>query len=243
MTFIGLLAIVKMDGVDCKMEFSSILVSLFLVLLGYLCGSIPTAYVVGKWLKGIDLREYGSGTVSTSMVWEHVAHWVAPLVGIFDILKAAFPAWLGMKLGSGPAVATIAGLAAVIGHNWPIFLHFTGGRGISPFMGLLLVIFPWGFPWLLAFLSIGYVLGDSAPWGLASLVTMPVLAHWAGGLETIRWAAGAMVLITLVKRLEANGRPLPKEAGERRKMILLRLFFDRDMWNHPAWIRRTPDSH
>ncbi len=127
------------------MEFSSILVSLFLVLLGYLCGSIPTAYVVGKWLKGIDLREYGSGTVSSSMVWVHVAHWVGPLVGIFDILKAAFPAWLGMKLGSGPAVATIAGLAAVIGHNWPIFLHFTGGRGISPSWDYC-CYFPMGFP-------------------------------------------------------------------------------------------------
>ena len=52
-----------------------IIQSILLIVGGYLLGSIPTAYLVGKWLKDLDLRRYGSGTVSGSMVFEHVAHW------------------------------------------------------------------------------------------------------------------------------------------------------------------------
>ena len=73
--------------------------TLLLVLVGYLLGSIPTAYLAGLWLKGIDLRKYGSGTVSGSMVWEHVARWAVIPVGIFDLLKASFPTWLALRLG------------------------------------------------------------------------------------------------------------------------------------------------
>ncbi len=94
--------------------------ALLLVAAAYLLGSIPSAYLAGKWIKGIDLQQYGSGTVSGSMVWEHVARWAVVPVGIFDILKAAVPTWLALELNMGEAAAVAAGMAAVIGHNWPI---------------------------------------------------------------------------------------------------------------------------
>jgi glycerol-3-phosphate acyltransferase PlsY len=216
--------------------------AVLLVAGGYLLGSIPTAYLVGKWLKNLDLRRYGSGTVSGSMVFEHVARWAVVPVGLFDMGKAALPAWLGLQLGLGMPVAAAAGLAAVAGHNWPIFLHFTGGRGLGTFMGLLLVIFPWGFPWMLGFLAAGWLLGDSAPWALASLITLPLFAHLVGGPGTVLPATGIMLLLTLAKRLEANRRPLPPPGPERRKVILRRLFLDRDMASHKAWISRRPDK-
>ena len=216
--------------------------AVLLVLAGYLLGSIPTAYLAGKWLKRFDLRQYGSGTVSGSMVYEHVARWAVIPVGLFDIGKAALPAWLGLQMGLGPAVATAAGLAAVAGHNWPIFFHFTGGRGLGTFLGLLWVIFPWGFPWMLGFLAVGWLLGDSAPWALASLVTLPLFTYFVGGPDVVAPAAGAMLLLTLVKRLEANRRPLPPPGPERRKVILRRLFLDRDIASHKEWINRRPDK-
>jgi len=221
----------------------SVISGIALVIAGYLIGSIPTAYLAGKWIKGIDLRQYGSGTVSGSMVWEHVAHWAVVPVGLFDIFKGAIACWLGMRLGGGLFVAVLAGLAAVVGHNWPVFLHFTGGRGLSPFMGMMLVIFPWGTVCLLAALAIGYLLGDSAPWALTSLIIIPLLNRWLGGDSIIGWASIAMLLVTLAKRLEANGRPLPEEGAARRKMVLLRLFFDRDISSHVDWIRRAPEKH
>jgi len=175
-----------------------------LIVLGYLLGSIPTAYLAGRWLKGLDLRRHGTGTVSGSMVWEHVARWAIVPVGVFDLAKAGFPAWLGLQMGLGLAVSTVAGLAAVAGHNWPIFFGFTGGRGLSPFLGLLLVVFPWGFPWMLALLAAGWLLGDSAPWALAALITLPLFAHFVGGPAIVAPAAAAMLLLTLAKRLEAQ---------------------------------------
>lgn len=217
--------------------------SALLILAGYLLGSIPTAYLVGKWLKGLDLRRYGSGTVSGSMVYEHVARWAVVPVGLFDMGKAAFPAWLGLQMGLGPAVSTAAGLAAVAGHNWPLFFHFTGGRGLGTFMGLLVVIFPWGFPWMLGFLAVGWLLGDSAPWAFASLVTLPLFAHFVGGPDVVAPAAGIMLLLTLVKRLEANRRPLPPPGPERRRVILRRLFLDRDIASHAEWINRHPEPN
>jgi glycerol-3-phosphate acyltransferase PlsY len=209
-----------------------------LVLVGYLLGSIPSAYLAGKWVKGIDLRKFGSGTVSGSMVWEHVAKWAVFPVGIFDIFKAAFPTWIGLKLGLGEGAAATAGLAALVGHNWPLYLGFTGGRGLSPFLGALTVIFPWGFPWMLAFLAIGYLLGDSAPWALASILLLPLFSEMLDGPAVVLAASTAMLAITLIKRLEANRRPLPEEGAERRKVIFRRIFFDRDIRSHQEWINR-----
>jgi glycerol-3-phosphate acyltransferase PlsY len=218
-------------------------VQVALLFLGaYILGSIPTAYVASKWLRGRDLRRYGSGTVSGSMVFEHVARWAVVPVGLFDVGKAAFPAWLGLHLGLGGHVAAVAGLAAVAGHNWPVFLGFTGGRGLGCFMGVLLVLFPWGFPWMLAFLAVGWLLGDSAPWALGSLVTLPVFAHALGGPDVMALASGAMLLLTLVKRLEANRRPLPPPGPQRHRTILYRLLLDRDIRVHSDWILRKPSE-
>jgi glycerol-3-phosphate acyltransferase PlsY len=219
-----------------------IALSVMLILAGYLLGSIPTAYLVGRWIKGIDLRQYGSGTVSGSMVWEHVARWAILPVGLFDVAKGAFPTWLALRLGLGMPVAAAAGLAAVAGHNWPIFLGFTGGRGLGTFLGVLLVIFPWGGLWMLVFLAVGWRLGDSAPWALTSLLTLPLLALALGGPKVVLPATGVMLLLTLGKRLEANGRPLPSAGPERRRVILRRLVLDRDIAAHEAWIRRQPNG-
>ena len=217
--------------------------SALVVLGGYLLGSIPTAYLAGKWLGKLDLRRYGSGTVSGSMVYEHVARWAVVPVGLFDMAKAAFPAWLALYLGLGMPTAAAAGLAAVAGHNWPIFLRFTGGRGLGTFMGLLVVIFPWGFPWLLAFLALGWRLGDSAPWALVGLVTLPLFSYLISGPSVVAPATGVMLLLTLAKRLEANRRPLPPPGPERRRVILRRLLLDRDIASHSEWIRREPDEN
>jgi glycerol-3-phosphate acyltransferase PlsY len=213
------------------------------IIFGYLLGSIPTAYLAGKWIKHIDVRRYGSGTVSGSMVWEHVASWAILPVGIFDMAKAATPAWLALAVGLGDGAAAAAGLAAAVGHNWPIYLGFTGGRGLSTFLGIWLVLYPLAFPWLLGWLALGWVLGDSAPLGLLGMISLPLFAHWMNGPAIVIPLCGGMLLITLAKRVEANRRPLPEEREERRKVILYRLLLDRDILPHKAWVRREPTRH
>lgn len=212
-----------------------------MLLFGYIFGSIPTAQIVAAWQRGIDLRRYGSGTVSGSMVYEHVGKWWVIPVGLFDILKGFLPTWLALRLNLGENMAVLAGLAALAGHNWPIFLRFTGGRGLSIFLGSLLAIFPYGAPWLLVFLALGYLLGDSAPFALAGIASMPLLVACLEGPWAVYGLIAGMLLVTLIKRLEANRRPLPADPLERRKVILRRLFLDRDIANHQAWIKRTPE--
>ena len=105
-------------------------------------------------------------------------------------------------------------------------------------LGIFLVLFPWGCVWLLAFLGIGYLLKDSAPWALASMVSMPLLIGLLGGSCILYELVGALLVIVLVKRLEANRRPLPAAGEERRRTIWMRLIYDRDMMDHYAWIHR-----
>ncbi len=223
-------------------QFWSIVGFAFLLLFGYLLGSIPSGYLAGKWIKGIDLRNYGSGTVSGSMVWEHVAKWAVVPVGLFDIFKGALPVWLGLRLGLREVAAMLLGFAAIIGHNWPVYLHFHGGRGFSPFLGTLLALFPWGVPIILAGLGIGNVFGSPAI-PLLVLISLPIFAALLNGPSIVLWLSVGMTVITIVKRLEANRRPLPDDPLERRNVILRRIFLDRDIQDHESWIQREPHQH
>ena len=219
----------------------TVLMAVLVIVASYLLGSIPTAYVFARWRKGIDLRQYGSGTVSGSMVWEHVSKWGIVVVGLFDLGKAALATWLGLQISLPMAVA--AGLAAAIGHSWPIFLRFVGGRGIGCFMGSMLVVFPWAFPWLLAFLGLGRLISrDSAPWAFAGLAALPLFAWLMGQPVPIIWGCVAMLVLTIAKRLEANRRPLPADGAARRRVLLYRLFLDRDIRDWHTWVRRVPDD-
>jgi glycerol-3-phosphate acyltransferase PlsY len=170
---------------------------------------------------------------------------------LFDIFKATLPAVLALWLDLGVLVAAAAGLAAAAGHNWPIYTRFYGGRGMATFAGIWLALFPPGALWMGVFMGIGWQLGDSAPWLYACLLTAPLLAHLfhgpimlgpvlLGGPELVGQLAGAMILITLAKRLEANRRPFPPPGPERLKVVLRRAFLDRDMASHEEWLRRQP---
>jgi len=87
------------------------------VLLGYLAGSIPFAYLAGRLIRGVDIRQYGSRAVTGSNVYENVSRPAVVVVGLLDMGKAALPTWLGLRWGLGLPTGLAAGLAAVVGHN------------------------------------------------------------------------------------------------------------------------------
>jgi len=123
------------------------------VVLGYLLGSIPTAYIATRLTVGKDVRQLGGGNVGGLNVYREVGTIPALVVGIVDLGKGAasvaIAQWL---LGVSPPFVLAAALAAVVGHNWMVFLKFSGGKGMGAAIGGLLILFPlYGYPLGLAF--------------------------------------------------------------------------------------------
>lgn len=213
-----------------------------LVLIGsYLVGSIPSAYLLVRLVKGVDIRKYGSGSVGGSNAGTTLGHWAMVVIGIFDIIKGATVVWLVfVALDLGIAIALLAGLCATIGHDWSIYLGFNGGKGISTILGTLLVIFPWGGLLILVSPIISWLLKSTAGSSIG-LLLLPWLSLLLETDLVITWGSVAMILITALKRLEANGQPLP-EGPARWEVIGRRLWLDRDMADHKAWLARVPEQ-
>ena len=111
-----------------------------IVLLGYLLGSAPTAYIAGHLLKGKDIRQMGDGNVGARNAFYELGAKVGVVVGVIDASKGAL-AILIAQVANIPQVAILfTGAAAVVGHNWPVFIGFKGGRGESTTIGVLLTL-------------------------------------------------------------------------------------------------------
>lgn len=118
------------------------------VVIGYFLGSISFSYLLGKWLKKIDIRNYGSGNAGATNTLRVLGKGPAITVLILDILKGMIAVLISKLIGGEGWVPFVAGLSATIGHNWPIFFNFRGGKGVATTIGVLLVLIP--YPALLA---------------------------------------------------------------------------------------------
>lgn len=112
------------------------------ILIGYFLGSIPFTQIIAKYLKGIDLREVGSKNVGGINTMHSVGLGWGLLGGALDVLKATAAISIAIWLGITPPNHIWAGVAAVAGHNWPIWLKFKGGKGIATIIGGSLRISP-----------------------------------------------------------------------------------------------------
>nr|WP_276576472.1 glycerol-3-phosphate 1-O-acyltransferase PlsY [Caldicoprobacter algeriensis] len=111
------------------------------VLAGYLLGSIPPSFLAGKIARNIDIRQYGSGNAGATNVLRVLGVKAGIAVFLADILKGVLATLIGRWM-AGEIGAVLAGFAAIVGHNWPVFLNFRGGKGIATSFGVLLVLFP-----------------------------------------------------------------------------------------------------
>jgi len=134
-----------------------IIKEIFAIIIGYLLGSIPSAYIAARLATGKDIRQMGGGNVGGLNVHREVGAWPAFAVGIVDLSKGtaavAIAYWL---LDLSPVFVLLAGLAAVIGHNWMVWLKFSGGKGMGVTIGALAVLLPvYGYwPGILIFFGI-----------------------------------------------------------------------------------------
>ena len=164
----------------------------FSLLLGYLLGSIPSGWLAGRWLKDIDLRELGSGSTGATNVLRQVGKGPALVVFLIDVGKGAAAVLIARALGLGDWIQVLAGLTALAGHIWPVWLGFKGGKAVATGLGLFL-----GLAWPVGLASFGVFLLTLWLFRIVSLssvlaaVSLPLLMISFSGI-------GSYILIALV---------------------------------------------
>lgn len=134
------------------------------IIISYLIGSIPSGFLLTKYLMKKDVRKYGSGNIGATNVARVMGIKAGVLVAIFDILKGYLGVLIGqMILGSNLSIAILfVAAAAIAGHDWSLFLGFSGGKGVATTFGVILRLYPLAFLiyaliWLLLVFSTRYV--------------------------------------------------------------------------------------
>tara|TARA_Y100001001_G_scaffold10665_1_gene9787 strand:+ start:2091 stop:2717 length:627 start_codon:yes stop_codon:yes gene_type:complete len=114
-----------------------------LALGAYVVGSVPTAYILVRWMEGEDIRDFGSRNVGALNAYNRTGAWAGLLVLLVDTAKGVLAVAAPRLLGVDPWVLFITSPLVVVGHNWPVFLNFRGGKGAAAIFGISLVIAPW----------------------------------------------------------------------------------------------------
>ena len=156
---------------------------LLLLFLSYLTGSIPTSIILGKIIKGIDIREHGSGNAGGTNVFRVLGWKPALIVVLIDIFKGWLPTAIfattlfrGQPITDIGVVQILCGFAAVLGHTYTIFAGFRGGKGIGTLAGMLITLFPITFPlcllvFIITLITTGYVSLSS----IMATVALPII--------------------------------------------------------------------
>lgn len=122
---------------------------ILIILLAYLVGSFPTSIVVGRMVKGIDIRDYGSKNAGGTNVFRVLGWKPGVFVAVVDVAKGMLATILIAKIRIDPInldyalVQIIAGLSAVLGHIWTVLAKFKGGKGVATAAGMLIALYPW----------------------------------------------------------------------------------------------------
>jgi acyl phosphate:glycerol-3-phosphate acyltransferase len=173
------------------------LVMAFVILAAYLIGSIPFALILARRWGAGDLRRTGSGNLGAANVMRASGVTAGVLVAALDMLKGAASVWLAERFSPNGAAPAAAGLAAIVGHIYPVWLRFRGGKGVATACGVFSVLTPLAMPpalviftaavWLTKYISLGsllaslalppiaYAIGSPAPTVIAALASAVVI--------------------------------------------------------------------
>lgn len=174
------------------------------VIAGYFLGSIPGGYIVGKGIKGIDVRKFGSGNIGTTNVLRVLGKKYALLVLLIDLGKGIAAVSLvkllpGLPDPSLSLIRAVTGLACIGGHNWSPFLRFKGGKGVATSAGVFLILTP--LPFLAALFIMILVVAATRYVSLGSMLsaaTLPFFIWVFQGREGLTYIITAIVVALLV---------------------------------------------
>ncbi len=216
------------------------LVAAVVILAGYLIGAIPIAYIAGR-LKGIDIRRYGSANVGASNVYQSVARWAVVPVGLGQICLGMAGIGLAKLVDQSLGVQVAAGVAAVGGACWSVYLRFAGGRGVAASIGFLLLLTPFTLA-VFTVVAVAGALLRQVPLGVGlAIASTPIASLLIDGPGPIALGCLCAVVVIFAKRLQ--GSPGRRVEGVRASELLLnRLLFDRDVRNREEWVRKGLDG-
>jgi acyl phosphate:glycerol-3-phosphate acyltransferase len=170
------------------------------VVLAYLIGSIPFALIVAKRWGAADLRLVGSGNLGAANVLRASGVKAGLLVALLDVGKGAVSVFLASRLNGAEATPAVAGLAAIVGHIYPVWLRFRGGKGVATACGVFATLAPYAIPpalavffltaWLTKYISVGSVLASAA---------LPPIAYAMGTPQPIVAAAVAAAVLIVFR--------------------------------------------
>jgi glycerol-3-phosphate acyltransferase PlsY len=199
------------------------------IAIGYLFGSIPSAYLAGRLRKGIDIREVGSRNMGAMNVFYQIGPVEAGLVTLVDLGKGVgailVVRWLSGIPTGFELLTALAGAAAIIGHIFPVFLKFHGGKGAATAIGILIFFMPWALPFLVAVFFIALLVTRNPTFSYSLLlIVFPFVAgfiyvnHYGQPLALVFFSMGLGLFLGVqyIPRLkEMHG----KTGGDWRRVI------------------------
>jgi glycerol-3-phosphate acyltransferase PlsY len=180
------------------------LYGLVAVVAAYLLGSLSFAVIISRLMGLSDPRSYGSGNPGATNVLRSGSKLAAALTLAGDALKGAIAIWLlrafGPAFGLGEATAALAGLAAFIGHLYPVFFRFQGGKGVATFLGVVIVLNPWlGLIACATWLVVAYVSRYSSLASLSCAVAATVAYAFIWRMDVTLFSVGVMTLLLILR--------------------------------------------
>jgi glycerol-3-phosphate acyltransferase PlsY len=182
------------------------------IIIGYLLGSVPTAYIVSRIRKGVDIRNIGSRNMGGANVMREIGAREGVFVGLIDIAKGAGAIIIAQALNISELWVFGAGLAALVGHNFPVFARFRGGRGSATIIGIFLALAPEAMLITLAVVAIPFF--TTRKFGAAILIGFALLPVFLwlleGSLALVRYALVIDVFMLIrnlasIKQIVAKG--------------------------------------
>ncbi len=183
------------------------MIAVIMVFFGYLLGSVPIGFLLG-YLSGVDVRQAGSGNVGATNVARVVGKRQGLITLVGDVAKGFIPAFLSLQLGLGLWVSALAGLASFLGHLYPVFLKFQGGKGVATALGVFLVLAPMATVVLIFVFS--FVAMVSRLVSLASMVAagFAPIALWFFSYSPLLIWLSLLIALLIIFRHQENIRRL-----------------------------------
>ncbi len=219
--------------------FSLIIRYLAVVIIGYMLGAIPWGVIIARRVAKVDVREYGSGNIGATNVLRTAGWKIALLSGALDVAKGALAVLLARlivgksyiiagQFSFGPILGEVlAGMAAIAGHTWSVFLKFKGGKGVSTFFGGLIVL-----TWTVAlfggevlflgatstlFVSLGSLAGVVGAYAI--LIPLTIINHWPIDYLLYAFGGGAMIIYSHRNNIVSLFKGIERKLGQRAEKI------------------------